>query len=826
VSQSSLQRIIIQLSRTILNFSPNCKINLTLSASFLKRNPFQLFLFQILNKHDKIIDSERKNKERIMSWFSWLIGKPAPEQPSPAKNEEAPKQEKPAAAKAEAPQNIDKVMKEVDLHIRDSRTNDSQKTFIALKSELSKLLFELSTLQQEGKDTEKKLKEIENKKAEILNQISLARPRTEAPKSKTLIHQDRLLNKFVDILKQLQAQNPAAYDEKTINSIIKDLLEGQCQGFSLYFTQLALLKDPTDQSDRTHEYNDLMNDILRWDGDLYEAPEGFSYIKYQNGDKQGLTPDQEARLAFTNKVKELIQIIRFEQQNLIEVGQWGKNQISETNDLLKQMPSVPYNQTHLVDFRMILGDKFQVSETTQIMAGLADITHFLPMLEKNLTENNVAKLSVLIGISGHGISIMKREGKYYYFDSNNTGIEENYNPHHSALSYDSLEKIAAYIQTKYKNEASPDHPDFSPMGRTRLCFINLQSTPIDYPTAEEVSNQIDQENLSFLDSKAPFLFDESKTSLNAEEIESLLKIDPKIFQRLPSFSLFHIEKITLPDPEDSFDPLSLFYLLKAAPNTEISGKGENLAIALYYKGRQLHQKSTLPEAVTFYKKASDLGNLKANINLGKIYLYGNDDIPKDIAMARHYYELAAQKSRDKVELELGKAIDFLYFVAEEGGSDAQLRLGEIYEEGFVIVDADLDIAIEYYAQAAERNNPEALERLSILAKRNDLRKDQRSLIADILKDDSIRGESETDKAQDHLKRAAFYLTEGNLEDAYEIYNGMAEYENNPEAQFQLAKMYEQGLHVEEDLERAKDYYERAASQGHEEANARLEELMS
>lgn len=89
----------------------------------------------------------------------------------------------------------------------------------------------------------------------------------------------------------------------------------------------------------------------------------------------------------------------------------------------------------------------------------------------------------------------------------------------------------------------------------------------------------------------------------------------------------------------------------------------------------------IKEALSFFQKGAELGNIDAQCELGTVYLYGRGEIKKDPKLA------------------------FLWLVrAGEGGSGVAMNtLGDIFENG-KLGEADLDLACLWYKKAADAGN--------------------------------------------------------------------------------------------------------------------------
>lgn len=256
------------------------------------------------------------------------------------------------------------------------------------------------------------------------------------------IDQNSLLVSFSRFLNQLAVLSPNSYSQAEIDRIGTEMGRGHCNGFSLYYVILALSLNDGKVQDNTKKYAEFMTEICNWDRPLFEPPSGFSYNKFRAGDKQGLTEDEIERLAFTDKFKTLVQMIRYGQQRFSE--------IEEMNKGAKEGESLKSDQQNI---QLLLGDEF-VSRIhiSRPSVPLREALHnSISLMELALTESNVGLLIYSTNpSSSHIVSITFRDGKYFFFDSNHRGVERNYDRRHSAIACDTLDKVIDLITKEYK----------------------------------------------------------------------------------------------------------------------------------------------------------------------------------------------------------------------------------------------------------------------------------------------------------------------------------------------------------------------------------------
>lgn len=110
----------------------------------------------------------------------------------------------------------------------------------------------------------------------------------------------------------------------------------------------------------------------------------------------------------------------------------------------------------------------------------------------------------------------------------------------------------------------------------------------------------------------------------------------------------------------------------------------------FKKGVDAYHNYNYTEAVSWYKKAAEQGQVDAQYCLGFCYFYG-DGVTQDDSQAVYWYEKAA----------------------EQGHTDAQFELGEMYENGDGVTQDD-EQAVYWYKKAAEQGYAYAIAALKRL----------------------------------------------------------------------------------------------------------------
>ena len=128
------------------------------------------------------------------------------------------------------------------------------------------------------------------------------------------------------------------------------------------------------------------------------------------------------------------------------------------------------------------------------------------------------------------------------------------------------------------------------------------------------------------------------------------------------------------------------------------------------------------KALTWFKKAAELGDAQAQLELAELYEAG-DGVKKDLEQAIKWYEKAAAQDHDEAQLALAlhyledleeptEALPLLEKSAKQGNATAQYRLGLLYL-GEADIKADKLKAWLYFSLAAS-DVPEAAQARDVL----------------------------------------------------------------------------------------------------------------
>ncbi len=119
------------------------------------------------------------------------------------------------------------------------------------------------------------------------------------------------------------------------------------------------------------------------------------------------------------------------------------------------------------------------------------------------------------------------------------------------------------------------------------------------------------------------------------------------------------------------------------------------------------------------EKRANAGDKDAQFELGAIYHDGQDDVPKNLALAQQWFEKASAQGEVRSQFNLGvmyytgeigkqdyaKARDLFTKSAAQGNPRAQFNLGVMYYRGEGVM-KDLPKASDFFTKAAWQNFPE------------------------------------------------------------------------------------------------------------------------
>ena len=214
---------------------------------------------------------------------------------------------------------------------------------------------------------------------------------------------------------------------------------------------------------------------------------------------------------------------------------------------------------------------------------------------------------------------------------------------------------------------------------------------------------------------------------------------------------------------------------------------------IYYYRLQPQQHE---EGARWWLEAAKLGHPKSQRTYGWYLLYGIWHTDEQRKEGWDWYRKAAENGDIKAQMSLAGQCDWerkydeaehwWTLAAEQGDTQAQTRLGREYFTGYSLKQ-DYEKALYWWRKAAEKGDKEAAYNLGFSYYKGDCTKKD---YAEALK---------------WLRQSAA--------------------SDNSEAKYLLAQCYELGLGTEKDLDKAKTWYASAAAQGHQAAQSRYEALL-
>ena len=312
--------------------------------------------------------------------------------------------------------------------------------------------------------------------------------------------------------------------------------------------------------------------------------------------------------------------------------------------------------------------------------------------------------------------------------------------------------------------------------------------------------------------------------LNPRDVETLKKYandkNPSVYLEIGILYL-EGERVKQNDAE------AVKWFRKAAEQGDV--EAQTILGACYYSGSGVEQ--DYAKAVEWCRKAAEQGLAAAQNMLGDCYYYGNG-VEQDYAKAVEWYRKAAEQGLaiaqgnlgycyyygNGVEQDYAKAVEWYRKAAEQGLAIAQGNLGYCYYYGNG-VEQDYAKALEWYRKAAEQGDVEA----------------QTILGACYYSGSGV--EQDYAKAVEWCRKAAeqgLAAAQNMLGDCYYYGRGVekdyakaaewwskAAAQDHAEAQYELGYLYHRGYGVEKNEARARELVQKSAVQGFQRAKDRL-----
>lgn len=238
-------------------------------------------------------------------------------------------------------------------------------------------------------------------------------------------------------------------------------------------------------------------------------------------------------------------------------------------------------------------------------------------------------------------------------------------------------------------------------------------------------------------------------------------------------------------------------------------KGQNALGQMYEKGYYVD--ANIKEAILWYKKAAQQGDVNAQLNLA--YLYGKVDSVKDNKAAFEINLKLAKAGNRYAQRALGysyimgegtpkdykQAMHWLYKAQEQGDAYSCGAIGWMYESGFG-VEENLTKALEWFKKGAARNDKYSKDSLVNLEKK--IKNLDETSLHDKSQQEYNLGyqyENGTKGVKDHKQAVEHYTSSAKLGNVY--------------AAFNLAQLYENSEQIPRDYSSAFYWYKKAAEYG-------------
>ncbi|EGB11638.1 hypothetical protein AURANDRAFT_36347 [Aureococcus anophagefferens] len=225
------------------------------------------------------------------------------------------------------------------------------------------------------------------------------------------------------------------------------------------------------------------------------------------------------------------------------------------------------------------------------------------------------------------------------------------------------------------------------------------------------------------------------------------------------------------------------------------------------------------KAAKIYRRAVELGDVQAIVNLGTLYVTGSG-VKLDKKKAEELFRMAADRGDAFAQCNLGFLLDseqrfeeaFRYYAlaADQGDTGAECNLGCCYRDGDG-TEQSAKKAAKLFRRAVERGNLRAMCALALLYVHGEGVKQSNQKANQLYRIAADRG-----SALGQCNLGSRYALEGKFVDAARYYKLSAE-QGYSKAEFNLAQCYHHGDGVERDLEIAKRWFARASAKGDSDA---------
>ena len=228
------------------------------------------------------------------------------------------------------------------------------------------------------------------------------------------------------------------------------------------------------------------------------------------------------------------------------------------------------------------------------------------------------------------------------------------------------------------------------------------------------------------------------------------------------------------------------------------------------------------EAAKWFRKAAEQGNENAQFNLGECYENG-DGVQKDYAKALTWYLKAAVQEHDEAREALQQLLSEMY-ESEDDADEAEEWCAKILEEGDedeveIVETIKSEIEKEKCSSAEDADTPRHGKTVTIRVVSAPGTENGRKVNVKVVPNAQQSDEAESAQSIYEQAENCYRGQNGVKEDrakAFELYQKAAE-QGHADAQYSLGYMYAYGECTAKDEEKALFWYRQAAAQGHEKA---------
>ncbi len=220
----------------------------------------------------------------------------------------------------------------------------------------------------------------------------------------------------------------------------------------------------------------------------------------------------------------------------------------------------------------------------------------------------------------------------------------------------------------------------------------------------------------------------------------------------------------------------------------------------YFYLNGIYVEQDLDQATELFNTAIEAGSINANVGLGRTILAGLDltDTTDEDAIDDTTDDSSDDSTEDvEKESDLATVYSLFSTAADASDLDGMYYLGFLYENGYGVT-ADLDNALSYYVQVADSGSTDIDDQLAINMANTE--------IALIYIEEIEAAESESTEESDEADDTED--TEEDTIDIEDVTERLTTASDNgyAKASYYLGQIYENGIEVDKDYEKAMEYY--------------------